>query len=98
MASHGCHWKRAYKGSGSRVAGLALMRQMLSASKRGDLEKPGLYFFDRARHHLRTFPTLQYDEKKSEDVDSDQEDHCYDSCRYLLSRKFTKLKRRKVSH
>jgi len=98
LAKFGCHWKRAYKGSGSRVAGLAIIRQMLSASKRGDLEKPGLYFFDRARHHIRTFPLLQYDEKKSEDVNTDQEDHCYDSCRYLLARKLTKMKRRKVNY
>ncbi len=96
LASHGCHWKRAYKGPGSRIAGLALIRSMLAASKRGDLEKPGLYFFDRARHHIRTFPILQYDEKKSEDVNTEQEDHVYDSTRYLLTRKFTKMSRRKV--
>ena len=98
LAAHGCHWKRAYKGSGSRVAGLALIRQMLSASKKQDIEKPGLYFFNRAIHHIRTFPLLQYDEKKAEDVDTSQEDHAYDSTRYLLTRKFTKLKRRKVKH
>ena len=76
MARYGLHWKRAYKGSGSRVAGLSMLRQMLAASKRGDLENPGVYFFDRARHHMRTFPLLQYDEKKYEDVDTEQEDHC----------------------
>ena len=71
---------------------------MLSASKKQDIEKPGLYFFNRAIHHIRTFPLLQYDEKKAEDVDTSQEDHAYDSTRYLLTRKFTKLKRRKVKH
>lgn len=96
LNSHGCSWRKAYKGSGSRVAGLSAIRQMLSASKRGDLEKPGLYFTERARHHIRTFPLLQYDEKKYEDVDTDQEDHCYDSTRYLLTRKLTTIKHRKV--
>jgi len=98
MAAHGLHWKRAYKGSGSRLAGLALIRTMLNAAKHKDLERPGLYFFSNARHHIRTFPLLQYDEKKSEDVDSEQEDHCYDSCRYLLTRKLTKMKRSKVKY
>lgn len=96
MARYGLHWKRAYKGSGSRVAGLSTMRTMLGASKRGDLEHPGLYFYDAARHHIRTFPLLQYDEKKYEDVDTDQEDHAYDSARYMLTRKYTRLQRRKV--
>lgn len=96
LASYGCHWKRAYKGSGSRAAGLALIRTMLNASKNGNLERPGLFFFDRAVHHIRTFPLLQYDDKKTEDVNSDQEDHVYDSTRYLLTRKLTKMKRRPV--
>jgi len=78
LAKHGCHWTRSYKGSGSRVSGLALIRTMLAASKRWDIEKPGLYFFATARHHIRTFPLLQYDEKKTEDVDTRQDDHLYD--------------------
>lgn len=96
MAREGLHWKRAYKGAGSRVSGLSQVRQMLAASKRQDLEEPGLYFFTNARHHVRTFPLLQYDEKKPEDVDTDQEDHCYDSTRYLLTRKYLTIKHRKV--
>jgi hypothetical protein len=98
MGTYGLHWKRAYKGSGSRVAGLSQIRQMLSNSKRGDLENPGLYFFTKARHHIRTFPLLQYDEKKYEDVDTEQEDHAYDSTRYLLTRKYTRIRHRKVGY
>lgn len=98
LSSHGCEWARAYKGAGSRAAGLAIMRQMLYASKHGNLEKPGLYFFDTARNHIRTLPILQYDKKRPEDIDTEQEDHAYDSIRYLLSRKFTMMKRRKVKY
>ena len=98
MQEYGLHWKRAYKGAGSRVSGLAQIRQMLANSKRGDLENPALYFFNLARHHIRTFPLLQYDENKPEDVDSDLEDHPYDSTRYLLTRKMSRLKHRKVRH
>jgi hypothetical protein len=76
MSGLGLHWKRAYKGSGSRVAGLSLLRQMLSASKNRSIELPSLYFFTRARHHIRTFPLLQYDERNMEDIDTSNEDHC----------------------
>lgn len=68
LGRFGVHWTRAYKGSGSRVAGLAQMRQMLGAAKRQEIENPGLYFFDTAYHHIRTLTSLQRDKKKPEDV------------------------------
>lgn len=97
LASHGVYWKRSYKGSGSRVAGWTLIRTMLGAAKRGDLEKPHLYFFDTARHHIRTIPIMQHDPKKQEDIDSTLEDHACDSLRYGLSRKMVLMQQRKVS-
>ena len=33
---------------------------------------------------IRTVPNLVYDEKNVEDVDTTQEDHIYDECRYVL--------------
>jgi len=73
-----------------------MIRQMLGAAKRGDLESPHLYFFDLAQHHIRTLPVMQRDKKKPEDIDTDLEDHAMDSLRYLLTRKMMKFKRRKV--
>lgn len=96
LSRYGCRWTRAYKGSGSRIAGWAIIRQMLGAAKRGDLESPHLYFFPAAQHHIRTLPLMQRDKKKPEDIDTDLEDHCMDSLRYLSARKLTTLKRRKV--
>ncbi len=96
MSDHGLWWHKAYKGSGSRVAGWSLIRTMLGAAKRGDLEHPHLYFFEDCRHHIRTIPIMQHDPKKPEDLNSDLEDHCCDSLRYLLARKLNKLKQRKV--
>jgi len=98
MATRGLHWKRAYKGSGSRVAGWSLIRTMLGAAKRKDPEAAHLYFCDRARHHIRTLPLMQTDDKKPEDIDTDLEDHAMDSMRYGLTRKLTKMKRRKVRY
>jgi len=96
LALHRCRWTKAYKGSGSRISGWAMIRQMLGAAKRGDLESPHLYFFDLAQHHIRTLPIMQRDKKKPEDIDTDLEDHAMDSLRYLLTRKMMKFKRRKV--
>lgn len=96
LASHGCRWTRAYKGPGSRVAGWAVIRSMLGAAKRGELNKPHLYFFPSAVHHIRTLPIMQRDPKKPEDIDTELEDHAMDSLRYFLTRKSTKMKRKKV--
>jgi hypothetical protein len=96
MSTYGCRWTKAYKGSGSRISGWALVRQMLNAAKMESLESPHLHFFSAARNHLRTLPMLQRDTSKPEDIDTDLEDHCADSLRYLLSRKVLQIKRKKV--
>lgn len=98
LAAHGCNWKRAYKGPGSRISGWALIRQMLSAAKKKDPETPHLYFFPAAQHHIRTLPIMQRDKKHPEDIDSDLEDHAMDSLRYLLARKMNKFIRKKVDY
>jgi hypothetical protein len=96
MRSGGVNWLRAYKGSGSRIAGWAIIRQMLNAAKNGSLESPHLYFFSSAHHHIRTLPEMQRDKKNPEDIDTDGEDHAMDSIRYLLSRKMFKMERKGV--
>lgn len=40
--------------------------------------------FDTCRHFIRTIPNLVYDESRVEDIDTTQEDHIYDECRYVL--------------
>lgn len=40
--------------------------------------------FKTCKHFLRTIPNLVYDTANVEDVNSDQEDHIYDECRYVL--------------
>jgi hypothetical protein len=41
--------------------------------------------FNTCVNFLRTVPTLQRDETKPDDVDTDQEDHCGDACRYACN-------------
>ena len=40
--------------------------------------------FSTCRHFIRTIPNLVYDESNVEDIDTRQEDHIYDECRYVL--------------
>ena len=40
--------------------------------------------FNTCKHFIRTIPNLVYDESNVEDIDTRQEDHIYDECRYVL--------------
>lgn len=46
--------------------------------------RPMLQVFSTCRHFIRTIPALTYDTKMVEDINSAQEDHIYDECRYVL--------------
>lgn len=43
-----------------------------------------LYVFNTCRHMIRTLPALVYDQTNVEDIDTDGEDHAYDSLRYMM--------------
>ena len=42
------------------------------------------YVFENCRDFIRTIPTLVYDCKRPEDIDTGGEDHIYDETRYFL--------------
>lgn len=44
--------------------------------------RPMLFFFETCIHTIRTFPALQHDEDRPEDLDTNQEDHALDETRY----------------
>lgn len=48
-----------------------------------DVGYPRFYVFNTCREFIRTIVTLQYDEHKAEDIDSDGEDHAADEWRYM---------------
>jgi len=57
---------------------------------RGNGDAPMLYTFSTCSDFIRTFPALQHDEDRPEDVNSDGEDHCGDQTRYAcMSRPWT---------
>jgi hypothetical protein len=55
-------------------------------------DAPMLYIFDTCHDLIRTFPAMQHDAKRPEDVDSDGEDHAADELRYAcMSRPYTRV-------
>lgn len=72
------HW---FPGDNTRLAGKMQFHYRLAFDKEG---RPMFQVFKTCRHFLRTIPNLVYDTANVEDVNSDQEDHIYDECRYVL--------------
>lgn len=60
---------------------------MVRARLKGDGEAPMMFVFSTCKDFIRTFPVLQHDRDRPEDLDTDQEDHAADDARYAcLSR------------
>ena len=68
------------KGQHARIDGKMQVHHRLAFDEEG---KPMLYVFNTCRNFVRTVPNLVYDETDVEDVDTDGEDHIYDSLRYV---------------
>ena len=69
------------KGDNTRIAGKMEVHERLRFDSEG---LPGMYIFSTCKDWIRTVPNLPYDEKKTEDDDTDAEDHDYDATRYFL--------------
>lgn len=68
-------------GENARLPGKMQLHYRLRFDQSG---RPGMYVFDTCRDFIRTLPTLCYDAKRIEDVDTASEDHIYDETRYFL--------------
>lgn len=72
------------KGDNERLHGLQQVHEFLADASD---KQPWLLISPNCVNLIRTLPMLVYDENKKEDIDTDSEDHCYDSIRYgLMSR------------
>lgn len=69
------------KGDHERLAGWEQMRYRFAFDDNGF---PMVYVFKNCEAFIRTIPTLQHDEHKIEDVDTDGEDHPADEARYFF--------------
>ena len=85
-------WKRGVaftRADNSRVGKSGALGgwDMMRARIKGADGVPTLFVFDDCRDFLRTIPVMQHDNSRAEDLDTDQEDHIADECRYAcLSR------------
>ena len=61
-----------------------LQRQIIHDMDSLGVEKAESAVFNTCKHFIRTLPNLVYDESNVEDIDTRQEDHIYDECRYVL--------------
>ncbi len=68
------------KGDNRRLPGWMQMHYRLSFDEEG---YPGMYVFSTCRAFLRTVPALRYSATEVEDLDTHQEDHVADECRYF---------------
>lgn len=82
MATEGVYWVKADKSPGSRVNGAEKVRSMLKASLSYPMEDPGLFVTEACRDFISIIPVLPRDDKKTDDVDTDAEDHIWDEMRY----------------
>lgn len=69
------------KGDNTRLPGKMQLHERL---KFGEDGRPMLYVFPNCRDFIRTIPTLTYDARRVEDIDTAGEDHIYDETRYFL--------------
>lgn len=69
------------KGDNTRIAGKMQYHYRLAFDEEG---YPMFQVFNTCKHFIRTLPNLVYSEQKVEDINTDQEDHIYDECRYVL--------------
>ena len=69
------------KGDNTRIPGKMQLHERLRFGEDG---RPMLYVFNTCKDFIRTIPSLAYDDKKVEDIDTDGEDHIYDETRYFL--------------
>lgn len=79
FARAGVIWMPVGKGPRSRIQGKLELHHRLKP-REGEL--PMLVFFNTCVHTIRTLPSLVLDPRNPEDVDTNQEDHCYDETRY----------------
>lgn len=70
-----------HPGDHTRIPGKMQFHYRMAFDDRGECM---FQVFNTCRNFIRTIPNLTYSERYPEDIDSDEEDHIYDECRYVL--------------
>lgn len=71
-----------WKADNDRLSGKRKLNNVLADIGDGE---PGFQVFDTCPHLIEQMETLASDERNPEDVNTDQEDHAYDTARYALT-------------
>jgi len=79
MIQQGCRWRPSDRSPKSRINGKLEVHKRLRV---GEDKVPGIRIFKNCRNLIRTLGTLPTDDKNPEDVDTNAEDHAYDTLRY----------------
>lgn len=87
MAKVGVYWS---PGDNHRIAGKMQYHYRMAFDEHG---RSMFYVFKNSEEFIRTVPDLVYDERNVEDVDTTQEDHIYDECRYVLMSRMIALRK-----
>lgn len=70
------------RGNNERIVGWNMLRDYLQPYLEEDIVTAKLQVFPQCKDVIRTIPALVYDEHRTEDVDTDGEDHSGDAFRY----------------
>lgn len=70
------------RGNNDRLQGKRMVDQLLAIQDNG---QPGLQLFRQVKHLANQLQELIYDESRTEDVDTDLEDHAFDALKYGLT-------------
>ena len=68
-------------GNNARLSGKMQFHYRFAFNSDG---RPMFYVFNTCKNFIRTVPNLCYDSSDVEDIDTSQEDHIYDECRYVF--------------
>lgn len=84
MAGKGVHWYAVDKGPGSRINGARMFRERIQASNQTPMTQPGLFLWKNLVQLIRCLPDLPRDPLEPDDVNTEAEDHNFDSSRYRI--------------
>lgn len=96
MNRKGCKWRPVDKPNHSRILRAQMLHKLMAPNPKMPKDTrgvplPGIRFFRRCVNAINTIPALPIDKNNPEDVDTDSEDHAYDSVTYGLTRKRWKV-------
>lgn len=85
---HGVRFTKSDKRPGSRERGVIIFKQMLKATITRDPEEPWILIHRSCTNTIAQIPELPSDKKNPDDIDSEAEDHIWDSIRYRILKSF----------